>query len=176
MADYDVGASFERIENELIASMMRNMSRHLNTEADEGLEYTQWQAEQLKELRRCQQRNPKKYKRDFARINRKMEEAIKKAYEKGGLDEEAKLLEAVKMGAIQAPAAEGIGAAFFVVNEGKVNALIDAVTNDFKSTEKAVLRRSNDLYRKSIFDAQMYLNTGAGSLNQAIDMLSLIHI
>ena len=64
----------------------------------------------------------------------------------------------------------GIEAAFFAVNSGKLNALIGAVTSDFAKAEHAVLRRASDMYRKTIFNAQVYLNTGAGSLRQAVDM------
>ena len=43
---YDIGAAFEAIEDELTASMIRNMKRHKAEEAKEGYEWAQWQAEQ----------------------------------------------------------------------------------------------------------------------------------
>lgn len=46
MDDYDITATFEDIENELIDSMMRNMSRHRAEETNEGYEWSMWQAEQ----------------------------------------------------------------------------------------------------------------------------------
>ena len=36
-SEYDVGAAFERIEDELIASMIRNMDRHRAEETEEGI-------------------------------------------------------------------------------------------------------------------------------------------
>ena len=39
MADYDIGAAFERIQNELLSSMMRNMAHHRSLETAEGLKY-----------------------------------------------------------------------------------------------------------------------------------------
>ena len=50
MSDYNIKEAFERIENELIDSMMRNFSRHRAEETKEGYNWTQWQAEQLKSL------------------------------------------------------------------------------------------------------------------------------
>lgn len=38
MSDYDIGKAFEKIENELIASMIRNLSRHRAEEKELGIE------------------------------------------------------------------------------------------------------------------------------------------
>lgn len=51
-----------------------------------------------------------------------------------------------------------------------MNALIKSVTDDFQKAEYSLLRRSNDLYRQTIYKAQIGLNTGSITLNQAIDM------
>ena len=47
---YDIGEAFEAIENELIASMIRNLRRHKQEEIDEKKQWSMWQAEQLKAL------------------------------------------------------------------------------------------------------------------------------
>lgn len=47
---------------------------------------------------------------------------------------------------------------------------IGSCVRDFDKAETAVLRQANDIYRKTIFNAQVYLNSGAGTLRQAIDM------
>ena len=54
---YDIGAAFEAIENELIASMIRNMKRHKQEEIDEDKQWTMWQAEQLKALEKFKKEN-----------------------------------------------------------------------------------------------------------------------
>ena len=48
--DYDIEEAFRAIENELIDSMMRNLSNHRAEETKEGYNWTSWQAEQLKAL------------------------------------------------------------------------------------------------------------------------------
>ena len=59
---------------------------------------------------------------------------------------------------------------FFRMNDDKFNALIETVQNDFKNANAAVLRRMDDVYRQTIFRAQVHYNTGTVSLEQAIDM------
>lgn len=48
--EYDISRAFERIEEELISSMIRNMDRHRAEESAYGYEWSQWQAEQLRSL------------------------------------------------------------------------------------------------------------------------------
>ena len=50
MNEYDVRKAFEEMELELIASMKRNLQRHLDWEKDEGFNWNMWQVEQLKTL------------------------------------------------------------------------------------------------------------------------------
>lgn len=175
--DYDVGLAFARIEDELIASMMRNLKRHLREEEKEGFDWSQWQVEQLKYLQEYRQRNRKKFGPQFADINRKMKEAIQEAYENGQKEEELRILETIvgnkkmqRRYANQHASIEAAGDAFFRPNEKKLEALMDATQNDMQKAEQAVLRRSNDQYRKIIFDAQMYANTGAATIEKAVDM------
>ena len=52
----------------------------------------------------------------------------------------------------------------------KLNALIKATQNDMEKAETAILRMANDRYRKIIFNAQVYANTGAGTYEKAVDM------
>lgn len=59
---------------------------------------------------------------------------------------------------------------FFRMNDDKFNALIETVQNDFKNANVAILRRMDDVYRQTIFKAQVHYNTGTVSLDQAIDM------
>ncbi len=59
---------------------------------------------------------------------------------------------------------------FFRGNDRKFNTLLEAVENDFKNANAAVLRRMDDVYRQTIFKAQVYYNQGAVSLDKAIDM------
>lgn len=171
MSDYNIKEAFERIENELIDSMMRNFSRHRAEETKEGYNWTQWQAEQLKSLEEYRKHNAKKFGKRFKTINSKVEEMIRTAKADGNASQEAEILEAVKDG-FKAPKkpSEHSTAEFFKVNDRKLDALIKSTTDDLKRAETAVLRMSNDKYRKAIFNAQVAMNTGAVTYEKAVDI------
>lgn len=171
MSDYNIREAFEKIEDELIDSMMRNFSRHRAEETKEGYNWTQWQAEQLKSLEEYRKHNAKKFGKRFKTINSKVEEMIRTAKVDGNASQEAEILEAVKDGfkAPKKPSAHST-AEFFKVNDRKLDALIKSTTDDLKRAETAVLRMSNDKYRKAIFNAQVAINTGAVTYEKAVDM------
>lgn len=171
MSDYNIREAFEKIEDELINSMMRNFSRHRAEETKEGYNWTQWQAEQLKSLEEYRKHNAKKFGRRFKTINGKVEEMIRTAKADGNASQEAEILEAVKDGfkAPKKPSAHST-AEFFKVNDRKLDALIKSTTDDLKKAETAVLRMSNDKYRKAIFNAQVAMNTGAVTYEKAVEM------
>lgn len=171
MSDYNIREVFEKIEDELIDSMMRNFSRHRAEETKEGYNWTQWQAEQLKSLEEYRKHNAKKFGKRFKTINSKVEEMIRTAKADGNASQEAEILEAVKDGfkAPKKPSAHST-AEFFKVNDRKLDTLIKSTTDDLKRAETAVLRMSNDKYRKAIFNAQVAMNTGAVTYEKAVDM------
>nr|UWI24245.1 MAG: minor capsid protein 2 [Bacteriophage sp.] len=171
MSDYDIGKAFEEIENELIDSMMRNFSRHRAEETKEGYNWSQWQAEQLKSLEEYRNHNAKKFGKRFKTINSKVEEMIRTAKADGSSDQEAEILETVKNGfkPPEKPSKHSTGE-FFKVNERKLDALVKSTTDDLKRAETAVLRMSNDKYRKAIYNAQVAMNTGAVTCEQAVDI------
>ena len=171
MSDYNIREAFEKIEDELINSMMRNFSRHRAEETKEGYNWTQWQAEQLKSLEEYHKHNAKKFGKRFKTINSKVEEMIRTAKADGNASQEAEILEAVKDG-FKAPKkpSEHSTAEFFKVNDRKLDTLIKSTTDDLKRAETAVLRMSNDKYRKAIFNAQVAMNTGAVTYEKAVDM------
>ena len=167
MNDYDIQEALKRIEDELIASMMRNMQRHRAEETKEGIEWGMWQAEQLRALEEYRKRNAKKYNGQFEEINSSIPAIISESRKRGYLDQEAHILETIG----QASGGSGdIDGAFFKINDRKMNALIDATVSDMGNAETAMLRRANDQYRKTIFNAQVYANSGVGTYEKAVDM------
>lgn len=170
--EYDIYKAMQRIENELIQSMIRNFDRHRAEEKKEGINWTAWQAEQLKALEQYKQRNLKKYQGVFGKLNSDIESMIRLMRQTGRASQEIGILEALKKGyrihkEIKSAKTEG---RFFKVNDRKLNALIKATMNDMEKAEQAVLRMANDKYRKAIFAAQVYANTGAGTYEKAVDM------
>ena len=172
MADYDISEAFQKIEEIMIASMSRNLKRHLKTERAEGMNYSMWQAEQLAALTNFRKNNQKIFGKYFSTINRQIATILRSAYGSGSMDQETRILEAIRKGwkVSDLPTFDSMQGAFFKINERKLNALIDAVTNDMKKAETAMLRMANDEYRKAIYNAEVYYNTGVGTLSQSVDM------
>lgn len=169
-ASYDLSRAFERIENYLIDSMMRNFKHHRAEEMKEGYNWEQWQVKQLQALEEYRKMNKAKFSTEFADLNNRVGDMLTATAADASYKQEQRILKAIQKGypAHRIPAQSQ--AAFFRVNERKMNALIEATTNDLKRAEQAVLRRSNDVYRKAIFDAQVFMNSGAATYEQAVDM------
>ena len=175
MADsvYDVVGAFQDIEMELIKSMKRNMKRHIGEEMQEEINWTQWQAEMLNGLAQYKAENADKLQGYYSTINDDIEEAIRQAYQLGESEQEIEILKAIQEGYKSEKTGKGTNSmqgAFFKINEGKLNALIKATTEDMQKGESAILRMTNDVYRQTIFKAQMHYNTGASTLWKAVDM------
>lgn len=171
MDEYDIAEAFEAVEEELIASMMRNMKRHRVEETAEELQWSMWQAEQLKALENYKRQNQKRYAKQFQNINRQIDGIIREARLTGNMDQEIEILEAIKKGFKgYQRASETLTGQFFRLNDRKLEALIKATTDDMQKAETAILRMANDKYRQAIFNAQVYANTGAGTYEKAVDM------
>lgn len=175
MTEYDVGTAFQAIENELIQSMMRNMNRHRAEETAAGIEWSMWQAEQLKALEKYKRENQKRYGKQFRNINKEMGEMIRQARQTGSMQQEIRIMQAIRrgfkvQGKNKGPSHEAMSAAFFKLNDRKLEALITSTTHDMGKAETAILRMADDEYRKTIFNAQAYANSGAGTYEKAVDM------
>lgn len=167
---YDIVKALDAIENELIASMIRNMKKHKLDEIDEDKQWTMWQAEQLKSLEKYRRKNREKFGDDFKEINEKIEFLIRHAKDEGEMDQEIAILKAIKNGFKANKASKAATVEFFQLNEEKLEALIKATVSDMEKAETAILRRADDQYRKIIYNAQVYANSGAGTYEKAVDM------
>lgn len=168
---YDITKAFQAIEEELIASMIRNLDRHRAEEEKEGYRWTQWQAEQLTALEEYKKRNEQRYGTVFSDISKTIPVLISMQRAAGHADQEITLLKAARDGPKFRKRSKTLATdgRFFKVNDRKINALIDATKKDFDRAEHAMLRFTNDQYRKIIFNAQMYAATGA-TYEKAVDM------
>lgn len=166
---YDVSRAFERIENELLESMTRNLKKHKVEETELGIEWTQWQAIQLEELHRFKQEAAKKYGLEFKSMNKKIRETIANASLQGASDEELNVLKALEKGYVL-KRERGLSAGFFQTNQKRLDALMNAVEHDMKTAQTAVLRYANDQYRRIIFQSQVAASSGALTYEKAVDM------
>lgn len=173
MPDYDIVQAFHEIESELIRSMMGNFKRHRAEETAQGYNWTQWQAEQLKYLNEYIRENQETFPERFDDINEQIDQMLATAAASGEADQEADILKAIRQGYTPPHTpSQGLSGGFFSLNGRKLDALRKATQSDFSRAEYAVLRKANDAYRKIIFNAQVYANTGAGTYEKAVDMAS----
>ncbi len=133
--EYNIGAAFQAIEDELIKSMIRNMDRHQAEETKEGIEWSMWQTEQLKALERYKKDNQKRYGKQFRNLNKEMGELIQIARQKGNMQQEIQILNAIRNGFPAKKVSQGATAEFFRMNDRKLEALIQATTNDMQRAE-----------------------------------------
>ena len=171
--EYSITESIKRIEDELMASMIRNLRNHRAEEIAEGYNWEQWQVKQLEALERYKKRNAKKYGNEFKDINQQIGALLTLARQEGDMTQEIKILNAIKNGFKADRVSPELAASFFLTNDRKLEALINATVSDMGRAETAILRMANDKYRRIIFDAQMYANSGAGTYEKAVDMATL---
>ena len=169
MADYDVSEALSKIEDMLISSMMRKLRHHLDLEKQDGISYTQWQAEQLAALADFRESTNTALGNYFKEFNERIGEALQRAYEAGGTEQETKILEALRKGWKRRPHSGQLSGSFFRINERRLNAYIASVKSDMERAEYALMRMADDQYRKAIFNAGVAYNTGAVTLPQAVD-------
>ena len=169
---YDIGEIFDEIEEALVKSMRNNMQNHIDQEYDEGINWTQWQAEILSGLSQYREENKELLTGYMGNINKELDAAIRDAYATGESEQEIEILKAIKKG--YEPPKDGtkvdMQGRFFRTNQRKLNALVKATTDDMNKAETAMLRMVDDVYRQTIFKAQMFYNTGAGNMWQCVDM------
>lgn len=170
--DYDISKAFQEIEEELIASMIRNLKHHRAMETEEGFEWSQWQVVQLKALEEYRKQNQQRFMPKFQEINDSIDGLISIARQQGGMEQEIRILNAIRKGYSPKRTKETVEAAgeFMRVNDKKLDSLITATKSDFTKAEFATLRMANDKYRKIIFNAQVYANAGGTTYQKAVDM------
>lgn len=168
--EYDIEKAFKVIEDKLISSMIRNFADHRAEELEEGYQWGAWQVYQLNSLEEYKRANKEAFKSEFSNINKAIDVMITHAREQGGADQEIKILQAIKQGANLDKLSDKASAKFFKVNDRKLKELRKATVGEIRKAETSLLRKANDVYRKVIYNAQVYANTGAGTYEQAVDM------
>ncbi|MGH0052668.1 MAG: phage minor capsid protein, partial [Sphaerochaetaceae bacterium] len=177
MDPYNIREIFQAMEYDLIKSLKRNFEKHAMDEIDEGFKWEMWQLAKLREMEKFRKRNREiigQYSPDVERI---IQETLTEYYIKG----EKKVISDVKKMdeltlALLFPRGINIEDSFspenifFGMNDKKLEALIKTVKDDIKNPQHAVLRKMDDVYRQTIYRAEMSMATGAKTLGQAIDM------
>jgi len=165
---YDINQIFAEIEQELMKSLKRNLSRHMKEESLEGFNWPAWQALKLKDMQRFRSENQKIFAAYQNQLDEFTQHLIKTQYAEGINSVASDVAEAINDGAKGLTSVDPI--AFFRTNDTKILNLINAVQDDTKNVKTAALRMMDDQYRKIVLKAQIYSSSGAGTLTKAVDM------
>lgn len=163
---YDIEEAFKVIEEELLSNLKKKLEKHILEEIEVGEAYQAWQTEQMKALQQYRFVNDKYFKQRYSKLNNQIRELLKETFNNARLNEENAILR--RVAGIKKETVKDKD--LRLLNNDKLDALLNAVTNDIEKAEYATLRMMDDQYRKIIFNAQVYLNTGSGTLRNAIDM------
>lgn len=164
--EYDIKSIMEEIEQDLIVRMKRTLWSHKEDEKTKGFNWPQWQALKIKQFEEYKQANKETFNGKTKGLNRYLYKHIKQQFKEGASRTNK---EAIKSGFIKREDSQ-LGGSFFGLNHRKLDALIKSTKKDMKDVKYATLRMANDQYRQIIYKAQVYANTGAGTIKQAIDM------
>ena len=164
--DKDIAEIYKDMELKMIESMKRNLGVHLAEEVESGIDYPQWQAIKIRELRKYQRHNKMLLKNSTRGMAKDIKDHIRDEMKQGSLHEMKRFKEAKGAGYKSAVAMKD---GFFKINTRKVDALINSVQSDFSRADKAVLRMMNDTYRSTIFKYGMYVTNGVYTEKQAYD-------
>lgn len=166
--DYDVGAIFQEIEIELIKSMRRNLARHDAWEVEEGFKWEQWQAKKIREIRKYRKENQSIMASYSKKLDNATKADLRKQFLEGGRKVDKEVSRVIQKGYSLVRGTPSND--FFQGNNDKLDRLVNAINKDFKEAQHAALRQMDDVYRKTIFKSEVYLGSGATTIDKAIDM------
>lgn len=164
--EYDIKSIMEEIELDLIKSMKRTLWSHKEDEKVEGFDWPQWQTLKIKQLQEYKETNKQIFNKKIKPLKKSIYKHMRQQFSEGASRTNK---EAIKNGFIKKEDSQ-LGGSFFGLNHRKLDALIKSTKADMKDVKFATLRMANDQYRQIIYKAQVYANTGAGTVKQAIDM------
>ncbi len=167
--DYSLQTIFEDMEDDIIASYRRNMQAHTEEEVREGFAWKMWQLLKFRDLKRFRANLVTYFKQARAEADRTAEAAIRKSFV-CGVANAKRILHDLKAKGADIPDIDED--AFFRMNEQQMVSLIQAVRNDLGTKEQAILRMGDDVFRSTMYKAEMYYTTGTKTLWQAVDMAS----
>lgn len=180
---YNLRHIFEEMELDLVRSLRRNMKRHEMEEEEEGFRWEMWQRAKLRNLQKYRQENKKIVDKISPEVDRIVDEALEDNYLRGQnlFNRIWNKIKSVffKQKRVQFPrniAHHKITTPpppendFFGVNNRKMQTMRETVNHDLKKAQHAVLRRMDDIYKQTVYRAEMNMTAGAKTLDQAIDM------
>ncbi len=169
MNEYDLGLAFEEIEEHLLIRLKKSLIKHTKNKSIENFTKKDWNlfyVDALRGLKEYKRDNQLLFNTSTKKIENMIDEILSSTYANALSNEEEKLLTLMKKGIIPEQDKTSI-----VINDNKINAIKrETITNMNKMSSYAILRSSEDAYRKIIYNAQIFKATGAGTIWECVDM------
>lgn len=160
MTAREIADIFEQIQLRLIASLKRNLKRHKAEESEYGFNWPAWQAIKLQ--------NMDKFRAECAAVMDEYKPLIDAEAEKIIVEEFEAGQEQV--GEETGRADEPGGDHFFGMNRQRIDSLIEDVNHNLHEAESSALRMMDDVYRQTVYRAEMAAASGAVTMEQAVDL------
>ena len=154
---YDVNKVFAELEQDLIKSFKRNMHKYVDTS-------DMWQAMKMKDLE-IYRREVAKSIGQATKQAKHMSKIILKDEFIAGADKVDAFMKQFKL-AVKTTSEND----FFRLNRRKLNAMLEAVYGDLDKASYAVYRQMDDVYRQTLFKAEIAKNAGIYTPEQAMDV------
>lgn len=154
---YDVNLVFAELEQELIKSFKRNMHKYTDTS-------DMWQAMKMKDLEMYRREVAKEITSSTRRA-KKLAKIVLRDDFLAGADKVDAFMKQFNLN-IKSTSNND----FFRANRNKLNVMLDAVYNDLDKASHAIYRQMDDVYRQTLFKAQIAKNSGVFTPEQSIDV------
>jgi hypothetical protein len=148
--------------------MRRNLGRHDAWETAEGFKWEQWQAKKIREIRKYRAQNQAIMASYSKQLDKATKADLRKQFLEGGRKTDKEVSKVIQKGYSLVKRTPNND--FFQGDNDKLDRLINAIRNDFENAQNAALRQMDDIYRKTIFKTEVYLGSGATTIDKAIDM------
>lgn len=166
ITEYDIAKILDEMELEIVEALKGHLS--------EGLQGTtsDWQRRQLVELRRFRKENKKIIDKYMVEVNAGTKTMLKEEYKKAFAAHVKDISKRARHGGRIEAKINTIRSIDDLVgiDDARIVAIMDAVTNDIDNKMYSLYRRDEDVYRQTIFKASTLVNTGQYDLVAAINI------
>lgn len=169
MNEYEISLMFEEVEEQILKNLKKTMEKYIANKDISKMTQRDWQdfqTQALRGLREFKKNNKEIFVKESPRIQREIKKLLNDSYEQGLKTTNKELLKLMEKGVVPERDEESI-----VINDKKMNALLKEIQGTtLKQQEYAILRAPLDKYKSIIGSAQIYMNSGAGTLWECVDM------
>ena len=154
---YDLNVVFAELEQELVKSFKRNMSKYVDTS-------DMWQAMKMKDLEMYRREMAEEISSATKRAKKLSKIVLRDDFIKGA-DKVDAFMKKFNLD-IKTTSKND----FFRLNRRKLNAMLEAVYGDLDKASHAIYRKMDDVYRQTLFKAEIAKNSGVFTPEQAMDV------